>query len=119
MTREEVVKLIEESELTDDKKRELLNMIIDSGLTPELKLALMESFEESLLGALEENGVDVAGNEDLKKADADFAVIAEEANTAYEATMAEVETGIKEAQTEANQALDDLQAQVIKDKLAE
>ncbi|PJE76371.1 hypothetical protein COV05_05030 [Candidatus Uhrbacteria bacterium CG10_big_fil_rev_8_21_14_0_10_48_16] len=119
MTREEIVKLIENSLLKDEAKRALLTLIIDKGLTREVIDHIKETFDNDIIDSLKEAGVDITQTEEFKSAESEFAAVAEQAKAQLDSDMSGIESEMKKVQAEMGQQLDDLQAQVIKDKIAE
>ncbi|MCR4314377.1 MAG: hypothetical protein NUV84_03975 [Candidatus Uhrbacteria bacterium] len=118
MTREELVKLIEHSQLEEATKRELLNLIIDKGLTREVVDKIKESFDDAVIATMKSAGVDLTQTAEFKAAEAEFAAEAEVAGKQLESEMAAINKEMKQAQDDTAKQLDDLQAQVIKDKIS-
>lgn len=119
MTREEIVKLIENSQLEEASKRALLTLIIDKGLTREVVDHIKETFDDAVIATMKDAGVDLTQTEEFKAAESEFAVAAEQAKAQLDSDMSGIESEMKKVQAEMGQQLDDLQAQVIKDKIAE
>ncbi|MBI4256710.1 hypothetical protein HY626_01480 [Candidatus Uhrbacteria bacterium] len=119
MTREEIVKLVENSQLDDTTKRYLLNLIIDKGLTREVVDAIKEAFDNAVISTMKAGGVDITQTDEFKAAEAEFAASAQAAKTQLDSEMAQIEAEMRQVQKDTAKQLDDLQAQVIKDKISQ
>lgn len=118
MTREEIVKLIESSQLEEATKKGLLTLIIEKGLTNEVVDQIKESFDDAVISTMKEAGVDLTQTEEFKAAENEFAASAEEAVAELDSKMSEVDSQMKTVQVETGQQLDNLQAKIIKDKIS-
>jgi len=119
MTREEIVKLIESSQLEESVKKTLLTMMIEKGLTSEVIDLMREAFDDAVIATLQEAGVDLTQTEEFKSAESEFVAATEQAKAQLDADMNGIESELKQAQSEMGDQLDHLQAQAIKDKIAE
>lgn len=119
MNRQDIVKLVENSKLEDQTKRELLNMIIEKGITREVVDTIKEAFDNAVIATMKAGGVDVTQTEEFKAAEAEFAASAEAAKAQLDSEMAQIETEMVQVQKDTAKQLDDLQAQVIKDKISQ
>ena len=119
MTREQIVKLVENSQLDDGMKRELLNLIIDKGITREVIDQIKEAFDNAVISTMKAGGVDITQTEEFKAAAAEFAAAAETAKAQLDSEMAQIESEMGHIQKDTAKQLDDLQAQVINDKISQ
>ena len=119
MNRQDIVKLVENSQLDDQTKRDLLNMIIEKGLTREVVDSIKEAFDNAVISTMKAGGVDITQTEEFKAAAAEFAAAAETAKAQLDSEMAQIESEMGQVQKDTAKQLDDLQAQVIKDKISQ
>lgn len=119
MNRQDIVKLVENSQLDDQTKRELLNLIIEKGVTREVVDQIKEAFDNAVIATMKQGGVDITQTEEFKAASAEFAAEAEKAKAQLDADMAKIEADMAQVQKDTAKQLDDLQAQVIKDKISQ
>lgn len=119
MNRQDIVKLVENSQLDDQTKRDLLNMIIEKGLTREVVDAIKEAFDNAVISTMQAGGVDITQTEEFKAAAAEFAAEAEKAKAQLDQDMGQIDSEMAQVQKDSAKQLDDLQAQVIKDKISQ
>lgn len=119
MNRQDIVKLIENSQLDDQTKRDLLNLIIEEGLTREVLDRIKEAFDNAVITTMKQGGVDITQTDEFKAAAAEFAAEAEKAKAQLDADMGQIEKEMAQVQKDTAKQLDDLQAQVIKDKISQ
>ena len=119
MNRQDIVKLVEKSQLDEQVKRELLNMIIEKGITLEVVDSIKEAFDNAVISTMKAGGVDVTQTEEFKAAEAEFAASAEAAKAQLDSEMDQIQKEMKVVQDDTAKQLDDLQAQVIKDKISQ
>lgn len=119
MNRQDIVKLIENSQLDDQTKRDLLNLIIEEGLTREVLDRIKEAFDNAVINTMKQGGIDITQTEEFKAAAAEFSAEAEKAKTQLDSDMSAIEKEMAQVQKDTAKQLDDLQAQVIKDKISQ
>ncbi|MBI4435238.1 hypothetical protein HY630_01060 [Candidatus Uhrbacteria bacterium] len=119
MNRQDIVKLVENSQLDEQVKRELLNLIIEKGITHEVVDSIKEAFDNAVIATMKAGGVDVTQTEEFKAAEAEFAAAAEAAKAQLDSEMDQVQKEMKQVQDDTAKQLDNLQAQVIKDKISQ
>ncbi|KKW32073.1 MAG: hypothetical protein UY76_C0043G0003 [Candidatus Uhrbacteria bacterium GW2011_GWA2_52_8d] len=117
MTREEIVTLIEQSQLDDQTKRHLFNLIIEKGMTAEVLDRIKETLDDTLIQTLKNAGLDITQTADFKAAENTFAQEAETAKEKFEAQMSELEQEIGDVEKQTSQQMDDLQTQAIKNSI--
>ena len=119
MTREEIAKLVEGSALSEEKKRELLNAMIDKGLTREVVDMIKEALDDEVIATMKEAGADITESAEFKEAEKEFVAEVEAASQELEEGMAEIQSEIKQVQQDAAKQLEEVQAEIIKEKIAE
>ncbi|MBI4592343.1 hypothetical protein HY733_02760 [Candidatus Uhrbacteria bacterium] len=119
MNRQDIVKLVENSQLDEQTKRELLNLIIEKGVTREVVDAIKEAFDNAVITTMKAGGVDITQTEEFRAAEAEFAAEAEKAKAQLDSDMAQIQSDMASVQKDMAKQMDDLQVQVIKDKISQ
>lgn len=117
MTREEVIKLIQSSELSESAKQTWISRIIEEGLTQEVLDDLKAAFQIEIDKGFEELGIDISDTPEYKEREATMVKEVEAAADEYNATMDDLDKQAKKLEVDTAKALDDLKAQAIKDKI--
>jgi ElaB/YqjD/DUF883 family membrane-anchored ribosome-binding protein len=117
MTREEVIKLVQESELIAAAKNNWMSRINEEGMTMELLNDLQATFQLENEKILEKYGV--TETPEYKELQAAMATKVKAAEEEYNSTMAQVNAKTQQLNAATGQALDALKVQVIQDKIAE
>lgn len=118
MNREDIVKLIQKSQLDEDAKRRLLNLIIEKGLTREVVDQIKETFDDAVIATLQQAGVDLTQTKEFQAAEAEFSAEAQKAKSELDTQMAQIDKEMVKVQTDTSKQLDDLQAQIVKNSIA-
>ncbi len=117
MTREEVIKLVQDSELNEEVKTTWVSLINEAGLTQDVIDGLKQVFDDAIDVQLVAGGF--GDNPELKAADEEMVAEVEAATQEYVSAMKEVEDEAKTLEAETTPALEQLQADAIKASIAE
>ena len=115
MTQEEVLKLIQDSDLDDAVKTTWTNRIESEGLTPQLFNEFRDAFQKEIDKIFDEVGAteDTEGEEHKAEKDKMLEEV-EAANAEFTETMNQLSEEAKQVQDESVKAADDLQAEAVK-----
>ncbi len=117
MTREEVIKLVQGSDLSDSTKQMWVSRILEEGLTQELLNDLKAVFQVAIDDGFQKLGIDISDTPEYKEHEAAMIKEVEAAQVDLNQTMAGLNQQAKKLDEDTSKALDDLKAQAIKDKI--
>jgi hypothetical protein len=117
MTREEVIKLIKNSDLSESARQSWVSRIIEEGLTQEILDDLKAAFQIEIDKGFEELEIDFKNTPEYKQHEAEMLAEIEDAQAEYNKTMDDLDKEEKKLENDTAKALDDLKAQAIKDQI--
>lgn len=118
MTREEVIKLVQDSDLSAAGKNTWISRIREEGLTQSLVDDLKGAFQVEIDAGFQQLGIDISDTPEYKAAEAEMVKDVEAANAQFTQAMADIEDKVAQAQTTALEDIDAIKIQAIKDKIA-
>lgn len=116
MTKEDIIKLVQESELSQAAKNNWMTRVNEEGLSIELLNDIQAAFQGENEKIMEKYGV--TDTPEYKELQAQMTQEVKAAEDEYKTAMANVNAKTKQLDADTSQALDDLKAQVIKDQIA-
>jgi hypothetical protein len=117
MTREEVIKLVQDSDLSDSAKKNWVSRILEQGLTQEILDDIKAAFQIEIDKGFEQLGIDISDTPEYKEHEAKMVEEVEAAAKEYGETMDGLEKEEKELEKDTAKAIDDLAAQAIRDQI--
>ncbi len=117
MTREEVIKLVQDSDLSDSAKQTWVSRILEEGLTQELLNDLKGAFQIEIDAGFDKLGIDISDTQEYKESEATMVKEVEAAEADFNQTMVGLNQQAKKLDEDTSKALDDLKVQAIKDKI--
>ncbi|MBI2473297.1 hypothetical protein HYV70_01955 [Candidatus Uhrbacteria bacterium] len=117
MTREEVITLVQDSDLNETIQTALIKRITEEGLTQDVLDALKEAFQMEIDKGFDALGIDISDTPEYKEKEAAMVKEVESAKAEYDSAMADIDQQTKTLQQETSKALDELEAEIIKDQI--
>ncbi|MBI5793936.1 hypothetical protein HZA87_02510 [Candidatus Uhrbacteria bacterium] len=118
MTREEVIKLVQDSHLSAAGKNTWISRIRQEGLTKELVDDLKGAFQVEIDAGFEKLGIDISDTPEYKSAEAAMVKDVEAAKAGFDQKMAGLASQVKQAEADALKAVDDIKIQNVKSSIA-
>ncbi|MBI2473300.1 hypothetical protein HYV70_01970 [Candidatus Uhrbacteria bacterium] len=115
MTREEVITLVQDSDLNETVQTALIKRITEEGLTQDVLDALKEAFQTEIDKGFETLGIDISDTPEYKEKEAAMVKEVEAAKADFDSAMADIDQQTKTLQQETSKALDELEAEVIRE----
>jgi len=117
MTREEVITLVQDSDLNEAVKTTLIKRVTEEGLTQDVLDVLKEAFQMEIDKGFDALGIDISDTPEYKEREAAMVKEVEAAKADFDTTMADIDKQTRILQEETGKALDELEAQIIKDQM--
>lgn len=117
MTREEVIKLVQDSDLSDANKSTWIASITEKGLTREVLDGLKSAFQSEIDAGYEKLGIDITGTPEYKEKEAAMVAKVEAIKANFDDKMAQSSKQLTDLQADAGKALDTLKAEEVKAKM--
>ena len=118
MTREEVIKLVQDSDLSAAGKNTWISRIREEGLTQSLVDDLKGALQIEIDSGFEKLGIDISDTPEFKAQEAAMVKEVEAAKGDYDQKMALLASQVKQAEADAMKAVDDIKIQAVKSSIA-
>ncbi|MFA4845260.1 MAG: hypothetical protein WC654_01745 [Patescibacteria group bacterium] len=118
MTREEVIKLVQDSDLSAAGKNTWISRIREEGLTQSLVDDLKGVFQVDIDAGFDKLGIDISDTPEYKAAESAMVKDVEVAKADYDQKIAALTSQVKQAEADALKAVDDIKIQAVKDSIA-
>jgi len=114
MTREEVIKLVEGSDLDDATKTAWVKRITEGGLTQDVIDGIKDALQSEIDAGFEKLGVDISDSPEYKEREAQMVKEVEAIKADLDQKMAKNSQMLSDLQSQASDALDTLKAEEVK-----
>lgn len=111
------MKLVQSSELNDEQKNTWTARITNEGLTQDVIDGLKETFQTEIDKGFDTLGIDISDTAEFKEKQAEMTAEIDAAEGEYKEEMAQIQEDTKQLEQETAKALDELQADIIKDSI--
>lgn len=117
MTREEVIKLVQDSDLSDASKSAWIGRITEEGLTQDVLDALKDAFQSEIDAGFDQLGVDISNTDEYKEKEAAMVAQVTAIQTDFDQKMAQNSKQMNDLQADAAKAIDLLKAEEVRAKM--
>lgn len=117
MTREEVIQLVQDSDLSDTSKSSWIGRITEQGLTQDVLDGLKNEFQSEIDAGFDKLGIDISNTPEYKEKEAAMVAKVEAIKAEFDSKMAQSSKQLTDLQADAGKALDTLKAEEVKAKM--
>ena len=117
MTREEVIKLVQDSDLSDSTKSTWIARITEEGITQDVLDGLKEAFQSEIDAGFDKLGVDISNTAENKEKESAMIADVEKIQADLESKMNQHAQDMTNLQADASKAIDMLKAEELKAKM--
>lgn len=114
MTQEEVIKLVENSDLDDATKSAWVKRITEEGLTPDTLNQLKDAFQAEIDAGFEKLGVDISNTPEYKEKEQEMIKDVQAVKDEFDQKMNKTSAMMSDLQTQAGETIDKLKTEEIK-----
>jgi hypothetical protein len=118
MTREEVIKLVQDSDLSAAGKNTWISRIREEGLTQSLLDDLKAVFQIEIDDGFQKLGINISDTPEYKAEEEKMVASVQGAQTTFNTKMAGFTSQLKQAEADALKDVDDIKIQAIKSSIA-
>lgn len=117
MTREEVIKLVQDSDLSDASKSTWIGRITEKGLTQEVLDGLKDAFQSEIDAGFDKLGIDISNTPEYKEKETAMVAQVTAIQADFDQKMAQNSKQLSDLQADAAKAIDLLKAEEVKAKM--
>ncbi|OGV46363.1 MAG: hypothetical protein A2017_16910 [Lentisphaerae bacterium GWF2_44_16] len=116
MTREEVITLVQDSDLNETVKTTLIKRVTEEGLTQDVLDTLKEALQMEIDKGFDALGIDISDTPEYKEKEATMVKEVEAAKADFDTAIVDIDQQTKTLQQQTSKALDELEAEIVREQ---